>query len=363
VPSSTSNSDVASRLPQLPWTLVLGGALALALGFVAALELTLAARGFRPTIVDSQAQWEKARARAAALGRRALILVGDSRMQTDFDLGTLRAAIGLAPVELALDGSSFVPVLAGLAHDERITGTVLVGFSDVELGQWNFASAAARYEADYERTAHDAHLPDYRHVEAWLADRLHAHLASYADGARPLTSLVLRALSPDAAPQSVVTRPDRTRLMDFSRANLRSLNQRSAWFELEGNAGVALTGDLDAREKTLRERIDTLVPADASAYAAHATEIGAMVHTIAARGGRVIFVALPVGGLAAEVEARRYPREQFWNRFCAAADARCLHFEDDGRLRTYVPPDGLHLADRQQQRFTEDLVDALGLRR
>ena len=43
---------------------------------------------------------------------------------------SVRARTGLAPVQLAIDGSSFVPVLDGLARDPSIRGTVIVGFID-----------------------------------------------------------------------------------------------------------------------------------------------------------------------------------------------------------------------------------------
>ena len=360
MPSSISSFDTAAkRLPQLPWVKLLGGALLLAGAFVLLMESALALRGFRPTIVDSQAQWAKQRARAAQLGSRALILVGDSRMQTDLDLDVLRAGSKLEPVELALDGSSFVPVLAGLARDSEVTGTVLVGFSDVEVMRQDAASAATRYETAYEKNSTaTAAAWTYRNIEAALGDRLHAVLASYADGAGPLHTLLLRVLDPSATPQSMVTQPDRTRVIDYSRANLRSLRVRSALFELDGTAAAKLTADLDRHELALRNRIAQLQPADEKVYLQRSREIENLTRAIERRGGRVVFVRLPVAGNVTRIDEILYPRDRFWNQFVGISSAACLRTDDESTLREFTPPDDLHLDQRDRRAFSARLIAA-----
>ena len=363
--SSISSSETAAqRLPHLPWTLLLGCALALAAALVLAMETALAVRGFRPTIVDSQAQWNEQRTRAAKLGKRALILVGDSRMQTDLDLDFMRAHSGLEPVELAVSGSSFMPVFTGLASDPDITSTILVGFSDAEVTRWNSVSESARYEADYEKQPHSSGLPDYRTSEALLEQRLHAGLTSYADGATPLNTLLTRILDADATSQYIVTLPDRSRVVDFSHANLRSLNYRSAIFELEGDMpGSYKTEALPGLERALRERIDGLNPADVAAYIAQSAQMEAAAQSIQKRGGHVIFVVLPTSGYIVDIAHRAYPRALFWDPFCKQSSAQCLHFADREDLRRFVPPDGLHLDQTDRAGFTAALIDALALNR
>jgi hypothetical protein len=365
VRSSISSSDTAAqRLPRLPWILLLGCATALAAAFILAMEISLAVRGFRPTIVDSQAQWEKQRARAAELGKRALILVGDSRMQTDLDLDFFRENTGLVPVELAVTGSSFMPVLAGLARDANITGTILVGFSDPEVTRWNSAAASTRYEADYENRPQSTALPDYRVSEALLEDRLHATLTSYADGATPLSTLLTRVFDAQATPQYIVTLPDRSRMVDYSHINLRSLKYRHAMFELEGDLPRPYKGDaLADLESALRERIRALKAADTTSYSGRSEEIEAATQAIQKRGGRVIFVVLPTSGYVLDIDARAYPRALFWNRFCERSSAQCLHFSDSEELRRFIPPDGLHLDQKDRTGFTAALIDALGFAR
>jgi hypothetical protein len=355
VRSSTSSFDTAAdRLRSLRWLALLGGALLIAATWIAAMEIALRVRGFRPTIVDSQAQWEKERARAANLGNSALVLVGDSRMLSDFDLAALQSASGLSAVELGIDGASFVPVLAGLARDTRVTGTVLVGYSEAELMRDETFGTALRYEQDFER-ASAAPRWNYRNSEAELQDRWHALFASYGDGARPLTTLLMRILDREALPQSIVTEPDRTRFSDFSRANLRSLNQKSAAYELDGDFSALPKGDLDERERYLLDRIAKLQPADAGVFAARSAEIESAAKTIRKRGGAVIFVALPTGGHVAEIDERQFPRATFWDRSAAQSEALWLRCADHDALREFIPPDGLHLDGRDRQRFSRAL--------
>ncbi len=125
-------SSVYRRVPKIRWQILLSG-LILFTVFVAAMEVRLAIRGIRPTAVDNDAAWIRERARASSLGDHALILIGASRMQTDIDLDVLRIRTGLEPVQLAIDASSFIPILAGLAKDPAIRGTVIVSFMDSTL--------------------------------------------------------------------------------------------------------------------------------------------------------------------------------------------------------------------------------------
>ena len=144
MPSSISSSEVLGkvraddvssayrRAPKIRWQILLTGLTLFAL-FVAAMEVRLTIRGIRPTAVDNETSWMRERARASSLGERAVILIGASRMQTAIDLDVLRVRTKQEPVQLAIDASSFIPILAGLAKDPAIRGTVIVSFMDSTL--------------------------------------------------------------------------------------------------------------------------------------------------------------------------------------------------------------------------------------
>ena len=134
--SAASSISSSSRpLPRAPWRGVLVGALAAWALFVGLMELELAHRGVAPTVPDSEALWIRQRAEASRLGERAVVLVGASRILLATDLDVLRAQSGLQPVQLAIDGSSFLPVLEGLAGDRAFRGSIIVDYADHVVAQ------------------------------------------------------------------------------------------------------------------------------------------------------------------------------------------------------------------------------------
>jgi len=360
MPSSISSSE--RRRPSLLWQPVLGGAALAALLFVCLMELRLGLRGIRPTVPDTEARWIEQRSSAAALGERALILVGSSRMQVDADLGVLRARTGLEPVQLAVDGSSFMPVLEGLAADEAVRGTVIVDLLDPHLTSHNQQETAYRWQQAYERSRARRELPDFERVERWLSDAWRQRLRSYANDTRPLTSLRHRLLT--ATQQYFVTLSDRSQLVDYSKVEMPAFYYRRALKHLGISAPPLAPGwtwgDLD---QLLRGRIEQLTPrTDAiEAYAAAVRTVAAQAQAIRARGGRVYFVALPASGLVRLMDERRMPRALFWDRLAREIGTPTLHFEDVPALREFSCPDGSHLDIRQRAAFTHALVDALGL--
>lgn len=359
MPSSTSSSS--QRLPHLAWWRILLGALLILAAFVAAMEVRLAARGFRPSVIDSEALWLQQRERASALGSHALILVGASRMQLDMDLHVLQRETGLEPVQLAIDGSPFTPILAGLARDPTIRGTVLVEFEDNVVADPDLNDQVSGWETQYERQQHQHRVPDFAMSEAYLTDFLHGMLRSYADGTRPITALLQRILNPQPTPQYLTMLPDRSMLADYSRISIPAIYYGRAIRNLGETVNIAPDTTYAQLDAMLKKRIAALKPVDDTAYRRDSREIAAMADAIKAHGGRVIFIVFPRSGDVKDMDERRYPRKEFWDRFAAATTAPVLNFEDVPALRGFTCPDGSHLDYRDRPRFTRALVAALGL--
>lgn len=361
MPSSISSF---SQPPRARWARVLGGAVLLLALAVAYMELRLAWRGFRPTVVDSEALWLEQRARASALGERALILLGSSRMQVDADLGVLRARTGLEPVQLAIDGRNFRPVLAGLAADETIRGTVIVDFSDHLLAHEDLDEVSYRWQAAYERARARPRLPDFETSERWLSHQLRQRLRSYADGAQPLLSVWHRLLPAQATQQYLITLQDRSKLADYSKVPMPAFYyarvQRNLGFEVPVEPDMTYQ-DVD---RALRRRIEALEVQHQAlpAYRAASAQIAAQAQAIRARGGQVRFVVFPSSGLVRAIEERRFPRPVFWDAFAATAGGG-LHADDVPAWQALHCPDGSHLDVHQRAYFTHALVEALGLAR
>jgi len=356
VPSSTSSSD--DRLPSVAWFPVLVSAVLIFLAFVTALEALLAARGFRPTVQDSESGWFRQRDRASALGSRALILIGASRIQLDLDLDVLRARTGLEPVQLAINGSSSMAVLQDLASDPTIRGAVLIDYYDgtvvgAEEGD------AVRYESDYAKRG--KRVPNGNRLEEWLTGELHTLLRSYADGASPLDSLRLRALNPDATPPYLITRPDRSRLADYTQVKMPDFRYARAVRNIGSGMELRRGASNEERKQAIERRIAELAPLDNSAFTSQIKAVGELVASLRKRGIRVIFVRLPESGYVLQADDKRYPRTSYWDLFTAQIGAPAVNFADIPVLKRFECPDGSHLDYRDRRAFTEALLANLDL--
>jgi hypothetical protein len=334
-------------------------ALALVALFVAVMELRLAARGFRATSTDSEWSWVVQRERASELGDHALVLIGASRMLLDVDLDVLRRRTALEPVQLAIDGSSFLPVLEDLAEDPSITGTVLVAYQDNVIASRDGEIAAAGFIAAWQRRERAHRMPNFSSTESALTDWLHARVRSYADGARPITSLTTRILAPNPTRQYLLTMPDRSWLADYSKVAMPGFYygrvERTLGGKIATTPGMTWS-DLDVE---LRGRIDALPAADATMVDERSKRVAAMVRKIEARGGHVAFAAFPTGGLVRAIDEKRYPREMFLDRFAAIVGTKAVSAADVPALAAFKCPDGSHIDYRDRAAFTGALLDAL----
>jgi hypothetical protein len=359
VPSSISNFE--RHVPNTRGIRVVAAAMLIFASFVGSMEIRLAELGYHPTIVDSMERWIGERERASRLGKRALILIGASRFQLGLDMNTLRRETGLEPVQLAIDGSPFGPILAGLAADPRIRGTVLVDYYDSAIRS-DRIDVPLRYQSEFEqRPKGKINQSPTTLVETTLANFLHENLRIYADGASPVTSLLDRILQGRAqngsrAKQYLITLPDRSRLADYTLVNM------PAFYHQRVSRELGIEPDANTSATTLAHEIATLHPEANTDFIRQAKAMREMVLSIRSRGGGVIFVTMPSSGMIREIEERRYPRKLFWDRFVEQVGAPALHSAYDPNFRGFSCPDGSHLDFRDKARFTTALVRALGLR-
>jgi hypothetical protein len=356
VPSSISSSDC--RLPAVPWLQILSAAALLSFAVAAAFELRLADLGYRPTARDSAARWLAERARASQLGERALILVGASRIQLGLDMDALREGTGLEPVMLALDGSGSDPVLEGLSRDPTIRGTILVDYYDHAVGV--FGDTAEKRQRLYE--ASDIHAGFWRkpaeHSEEALTRMLRERLRIYADGATPLQSIQRRLLSSAASPQYLVTRPDRSRVADYSRVQLPAAYHRRAARMLGGEA-ERLDVLAPGVEENLSRHVASIEAVDNTEFLSSARVLADMSARIHSRGGKVIFVAMPSSGMVREIETRRRPYDSFWEQFLQLPGIKGVHSAYEPELKGFTCPDGSHLDMRDRAPYTHALIGVL----
>lgn len=360
VHSSIFNSN--QRLPSLAWKQILIGAFSLFIIFVAVMELRLAAKGFRPSIVDSERLWSHERSRARALGERALIVIGGSRIQLGMDLDVLRQKTGLEPVQLAIDGSPPLPILEGLANDSKIRGIIIVDYYDHFLHPASSDDRAKQYEKNFVRLDHSSQFLDYETMEGYLTSQVRQSLRSYADGATPLASLMTRIFVRYATPQYLITLPNRSRMADYRKVPMPDFYYQRVIRNLgQQSIDIPQRSTYNDVKAILEEKINQLQPSSNTDYLSQLGELEKMIQEIHKRQGRVLFVVIPSSGLVREIERKRFPRSLFWNQLVSQTSAKTVHFEDFSSLNSFVCPDGSHLDYRDRAAFTTAFIDAAGL--
>lgn len=315
MPSSISSFE--SDRPNMPWRKIHGFALLAFAACVGLMEWRLAQLGYQPTVLDSTARWNHERTRASHLGERAIILVGASRIQLGVDLDILRQETGLEPVQLAIDGTPADPVLADLAADPAIRGTILVDY-------YGHGVDAVENRAGYYLKKHSSpsaqgsDLSPAAWAENLLAESLRERMRSYADGAQPIMSLLVRIGGGQAGGAFLTTRPDRSRFADYSQVKMPEYYYKRVAREL----GLDSIGISSNTQALLERQIQQITASESRRFLERVVDIRRMAQAIQARGGRVVFIQMPTSGMIREIEEKRYPDKLFWER-CGLTGILC----------------------------------------
>ncbi|MDQ3917245.1 MAG: hypothetical protein M3348_01975, partial [Acidobacteriota bacterium] len=92
-------------------------------------------------------------------------------------------------------------------------------------------------------------------------------------------------------------------------------------------------------------------------FVARARRFEASAEEIEKRGGRVLFVRMPVSGPLWERLETAYPKASYWDEFARRTRFRTVHFKDYPGLQVECP-DYSHLDARDAPRFTAALANA-----
>ncbi len=359
MPSSTFSSD---RLPSTPLLATLQSAFLLFLLTVLALELGLAARGIRPNQEDSESLWLHERARADALGSRALVMIGASRILLDTDLSEMeRQMPELEPVQLAIDGVSFLPILRGLAQDRDFHGKLIIDFNDDLIDgsrHHTTDSIAAAWEHDFEEDrAHP--WPRFTRMEDRLQDLVRSHLRAYADGSRPWSALTHRILARHPVVQYLLVQHNRSVDADYQRLP----EPQFYLYRMGSTLGVEI--DYDPRipwplvKHTLAEYIAHLPAHSNAAYLHNIARLNDEIHAIQQRGGWVALIVSPTSGLVRDYIEEQNPRPSFWNLLVSRVQAPALRIDDLALQEGFLCPDDSHLDRHDKSAYTDLLMQQL----
>ena len=347
-------------IPQIPWRGITVVVVVVVIAAACAWEVYCRSIGYGPTLNDNEDLWTINRQRVKP---ESVVIIGDSRGWYDLDLDELQKGLGKRPVQLAMGGGCGYPVLADLANDKTFHGTIICSFVP-----WLFFAPPGTPPMERgEKAVRRSHTQTPAQCASqYLAIPLEEHVAFLKQQDLTLDDLLKRipipnrpgALVPPRGPPYFGTLDweRRARMIEECARPGSELQKRiqQIWLPLFTPPppptyipkDVFMAKMKEAIEKRFRDTI-------------------AAVEKLRARGGKVVFVRLPVSGGLKALEAKTTPRNQTWDPLLQGTGAPGIYFEDFPELAGFNCPEWSHLSAGDSVEFSKRLVPhlraALGL--
>ena len=295
-------------IPPIPWR---GITVIVAITIIAATtawEIYCRSIGYGPTLNDGEDFWTMIRRRVQP---ESVVIIGDSRGWYDLDLDELQKGLGKRPLQLAMGGGCGYPVLADLADDKTFHGTIICSF----VPRLFFAPPGPPPWERGEKAVRRFHTqtPAQR-AGQYLAFPLEEHVAFLKQEELTLDDLLKRlpipnrpgALVPPRLPPyfGTVDRERRARMIEEC-ARRRKIG--------------AARSNKSGSHSSLPPPPPSYIPKDVfmakmkKAIETRFRDTVAAVQKYVRRGGKIVFVRLPVSGGLKKLEDQTTPRDQTWD--------------------------------------------------
>lgn len=343
MPSSTSSSEsdgVRWWVRPLPDASTGRALLVAAVVFVLAMvawEGYWRAYGSVPGIRNSEGLWAQHRRRIDRGEGDRTVIIGSSRVLFDLQLPVWEQATGRRPIQLALEGTSPMEALEGLAEDPDFTGRLVVGVSP-----GLFFSGFAYRRAAFERYRRETPAQwmgqqlSQRLLEPWLA---------FYDDDFALFTVLERQPWPVRAGMDPPGLDVRKLMVTDGERNTRM------WAKVENDPAYAALA-----QRIWAQNFGRPPPGGPEAAAqrrdAQIERAAAAVAKLRARGVPVLFARMPSSGDFLAAENQGLPRAETWDVLLARTGAPGIHFEDHAALQGYHLPEWSHLSASEADRFT-----------
>lgn len=335
--SSISNSN--DRLPKHDWQQVWIIASSIVIIFISLWESIWRLQGFESSLNDDVQLWINVRKNIPANDPKAVVLMGSSRMQLDLDTQVFKQYVKFPLFQLAIDGTSPIPVLTHLAEDETFKGIVVCEISEANLiakptphtaEQWIKTYQQSKFNDEFEFLLNSFvqktfifRLPELQPVNIWQKINSTGHL--------PL-------------PFYLTLHADRFKAGDY--------------LLLNKYPNYSIAAHYNMRLERHQGMYSGLLPVDEAVFQNNLKKIKNNVEKIQKRGGKIVFVRFPTSGGILKLDEQMLPRAQYWDVFVQQIPASFVHFKDHAELQ-YNLPDGSHLDYRQAVPFTKNLARLL----
>lgn len=331
------------HIPQRPWGQVWWMALALFAVLMAGWEIYWRDDGAVPAYANSSGSWSAQRRRIDEGEGDKLVLIGSSRVLFDTQLHVWEKLTGERPIQLALEGTSSVPVLEDLADDPKFRGRLMIGVAP-ELFFSGFTMRGALI-GDYHRQG-----PGQR-VGQWLSQQFVEPYFAFYDPDFALGTVLKR--------QDWPLRPGTHPFMSVRKLSVSEADRNThMWAKVEQDVAYAnLAKSIWTQFMHLPPPPHMATPEKFKAVIDKQIERSRIaVDKLRARGVRVVFVRMPSADDYYNYELKVFPRVITWDPLLQATGASGIHFEDYPQLQGYLLPEWSHLSATEAEKFTAHLA-------
>jgi hypothetical protein len=300
-------------------------------------EMLLRQARHEPSITSNADLFCDVYSQVRQLGAKDVILLGASRMQTGFDLNVFhkqfpeRKSILLAQ---SGRGTSY-PVFADIVNNTDFKGIVIIDETEQTLispknDQKGFINHCRNNFSLNRQINH--------RISSWLESKF-VFINPQSNSLRLWGNLLLKSELPE--PFYTKTLSSREQLTDYARANIKFLQ------EIHDNRLKGVKKSNEQPFLTPTEWLEKTQPWQN------------LVNKFQARGGRVIFVRMPVSQERWNIERQNTPPEKYWHKFVTKVNAESIHFADYANLSNFKLPDTSHLDMNDKAAFTRNLISQL----
>ena len=341
-------------IPPLQWRGITVVVVIIVIAATVAWEWHARALGYAPTLNDNEDLWVLTRQKVRP---ESIVIIGDSRAWFDCDLDEFEKGLGKRPIQLALAGSTTLPVLQDLANDQSFHGTIICSIVPHLL----FAPPGSPPMERAEKTVKRLHnQTPAQHVSEYLGMWLEEHLAFLKPDDLSLEGFLNRLPIPNRPGAQVPPifppyfqsedRERRARMWEKCAEPGSELAKRiqQIWLPLFTPPPPPTYIPKDVFMAKMKEGIGKRF-----------ADLAAAVEKIRGRGGRIVFVRFPNSGGLKELEDKIMPRQQSWDPLLQMTQAPGIYYSDYPDLSGFNCPEWSHLSAGDSVEFSKRLVPHL----
>lgn len=325
-------------------------ALILIVIFFAGWEMYWRSQGYRVNFDDGKILWSDKRAMVYGPVEKTTVFIGSSRIKYDLDVPTWEKLTGNKAVQLAMEGSSPLPILADLANDEDFRGKLVI---DVTEGLF-FSTGSRREREPLENIK-------YYH------DRTPSDRAGFLFGKRLESQLVFLnkdylSINGLLSQLPIPRREGVFQMPYFPPAFSHTTYDRQAIIQPELLVDTNIRNQVIGNWLFFAEMGKKEPPPPKEHFIGIMQTVKEQVERIRSRGGQVIFVRTPSSGPFWEMESKVMSRDKLWDPLLAVTNTPGIHFKDYPETSNFICPEWSHLKYEDAIEYTKQLVNQLQLK-